>query len=1071
MERDLFGAPTSEKNRRRRSSKPDKSVGNPKSISAVPGLSDLVARLRPLHRRVEADLRRIVAGDLAAQQRVERRCQNLSQEQGVTISPDQYLHTAATVYVLKALFLRVAEDYGLFPGPARKVALRGDICRALRDLAPRFSWSDYLEYALRDLAYLPMAYDLFKETAYEAIPPGDEEARDLLDTVAGLPDLREMDTRTLGDLYEHLMDEGERKRLGYYTTPDFIIDFLQERTLEPAVRDFGVHELRYLDPACGTGHFLVRACRRLDAHLALEDPDLTPLERFERIVENNLFGIDISEFATRITLFRLFLEGLRLAGAEGLSPAQWGQDITFNVYTANSLVKPPQSTLPLFEPGRPPGRQPDPVARRYGRELTHLRVDLHDALAKGFHVVNANPPYVRIHRQEAEVVAPVNSDWKTVDFVQYLRDSYKTTHSQFDLSVPFVERGLELLVPGGYLGYITSGKFAKQAYGRKLAARLAGTAYRLLLYADLTDAQVFQAGTYPALLVLQRPADGALVSGEARVEVLATYRTAGGMGEEHWATLRALLAQEETFGEHAGHYYERQAHFREHPWTVRRGPQDLLARIQAVSNKTLVDHVESIGEDFQTNADPIFCDYITESFIRRYRLERELCLPCLRGENIRNWTVTWHGNRKREQTYVIATGVGLIEDIDQYPNVARYLLRYRPYLEVRRIYGNSLMKIRRWYEFWWWGARLGVPKIEFAAVVTHGHFYLDRQGRYVLRHSAQAMYFPEPAPISPSLLLGVLNSSIGTFLVRKFASRLQHGYVEFVRKSVGKIPIPEPNGELWNAVGHKVAEISTLVSALDELSIHNVLRRREFKLVEELRALTGEANAEYGIRLGSLQNLQKELDELVATLYGLDGTAMMGEIDRYRRPWSDPAFEDELYFEVRDYICDLIENRFAAQQPLHERPLSPGEIAGLLAQNPKFEPLRAIYYGGKPISAEQFVRECMDWDCRPIPFDQEAVLVGRKPKRVDVLHERFFRFDGVNRDLYGWTGWSPEAQANVFLTLAEQAQDKTPFYRWVARLISLPEESPDIADPEVKEGLRAIIGDAEPYPYVVMDRQ
>ncbi len=57
---------------------------------------------------------------------------------------------------------------------------------------------------------------------------------------------------------------------------------------------------------------------------------------------------------------------------------------------------------------------------------------------------------------------------------------------------------------------------------------------------------------------------------------------------------------------------------------------------------------------------------------------------------------------------------------------------------------------------------------------------------------------------------------------------------------------------------------------------------------------------------------------------------------------------------------------------------------------------------------------------------------------------------------------------NALFTLAEEAQDKTPFYRWVARLISLPEEAPDIEDAEVREGIRSIIGDVEPYPYVVM---
>jgi hypothetical protein len=66
--------------------------------------------------------------------------------------------------------------------------------------------------------------------------------------------------------------------------------------------------------------------------------------------------------------------------------------------------------------------------------------------------------------------------------------------------------------------------------------------------------------------------------------------------------------------------------------------------------------------------------------------------------------------------------------------------------------------------------------------------------------------------------------------------------------------------------------------------------------------------------------------------------------------------------------------------------------------------------------------------------------------------------------------WSPPPTYECALTLAEPARDKTPFYRWVARLIFLPEEAPDIADPEVREGLRSIIGDVESYPYVVMEQ-
>lgn len=1093
-DRDLFGNPIPPKRRRGRprgqiTPSADGQPGAQKPVLTAPtppGLGDLVTRLKPLHRRIESDLAATLAGDAALQAAVAGRCQTLSQDLGVVVGARQYLHTAATVIILKALFLRVAEDYGLFPGPARKVALRGDLFSALRDLAPRLTWADYLEYAIRDLAYIPVAYDLFKETGYELVAPSGELTRTLLDAVGDLPDLRPMDTRALGDLYQYLMDPEERKRLAYYPTPDFIIDFLLDRTLEPAIREFGVYDLRYLDICSGTGHFGVRTYRRLDRHLAATDPSLTPLERFERIVENNLFAIDVSEFATRITLFRLFLEGVRLALREGRDPAAWGADLTFNVYTANSLIKlPRQEAMPLFADSRPPNRELDPVAPWYRRELTHLRVDLHDALAKGFHVINANPPYVRIQRQGAQVVAPVNGSWQVVDFVEYLRHNYKTASGSFDLSVPFAERGLELLVPGGYLGYITSSKFSKQAYGTKIATALTGDHCRLLFFGDLADARVFEAGTYPALIVLQRPSDDVPVPPDAPVEVLATYQPAAAGGESDWAALRSLLAGTgDIFEPFAGHYTERQGHFRSHPWTLRRGKGNLLARICAASDKALSDYVASIGFDVITAANPVFCDFVTASFIRRNRLEDVACIPCPRGENIRNWTVTWHGNRKLEQTYAVSLhkpdGGRLPDEGQSCPNAFRFLLKYRARLQQRRIHSSNIQDLGiHWYEFAQSTFSLGTPKIVFPTVSMFGHFYLDAEGRFLQRHPAQVMHFhPETDVDGRAALCVLLNSHLTNYVIKASAGKLSgrtedKARFEWPERVLASLPIPS------SSFGEATAELSTLYRRVREVAIrleenspYELVRHLSYSKTNEHPARIANARSTYMVCWQTLQTLQDDADRLVEAIYGLcpDDALELWQ-PAFKKPWEQPAWDAELAFEVRDFLCDLVEDLFAAQRSPQERPLGPAQIANALAQNAKLEALRAIYYGGRPISAEQFVHECLDWDCRPIPFDPEAVLVGRKPKRVDILHERFFRFDGVDRNLYGWTGWSAEAQANVFLTLAERAQDRLPFYRWVSRLIHLPEESPDIADPSLRAGLKALIGDEEPYPYVVMEKE
>ena len=67
-------------------------------------------------------------------------------------------------------------------------------------------------------------------------------------------------TRFLGDLYQNI-SESARKRYALLQTPDFIVDFILDRTLEPALKEFPLDGFRLIDPACGSGHFLVGSVR------------------------------------------------------------------------------------------------------------------------------------------------------------------------------------------------------------------------------------------------------------------------------------------------------------------------------------------------------------------------------------------------------------------------------------------------------------------------------------------------------------------------------------------------------------------------------------------------------------------------------------------------------------------------------------------------------------------------------------------------------------------------------------------------------------------------------------------
>ena len=92
---------------------------------------------------------------------------------------------------------------------------------------------------------------------------------------------------------------------GAHYTPPFLVDFMLDEVLPWGGKQWN---LKVLDPACGSGIFLVKAYQRLiqrwkNAHAADKLP--TPLLR--RLLERNLFGVDIDEHAVRVASFSLYL--------------------------------------------------------------------------------------------------------------------------------------------------------------------------------------------------------------------------------------------------------------------------------------------------------------------------------------------------------------------------------------------------------------------------------------------------------------------------------------------------------------------------------------------------------------------------------------------------------------------------------------------------------------------------------------------------------------------------------------------------------------------------------------------
>ena len=118
------------------------------------------------------------------------------------------------------------------------------------------------------------------------------------------------------DARQDLSDEA-RKRYALLQTPAFVEEFILDRTLTPALDEFGLAGLRLIDPASPstvtpsrpkTGHFLLGAFSRLLSAWFNREPG-TPERVLVQRALDGVYGVDINPFAAAIARFRLVGRG------------------------------------------------------------------------------------------------------------------------------------------------------------------------------------------------------------------------------------------------------------------------------------------------------------------------------------------------------------------------------------------------------------------------------------------------------------------------------------------------------------------------------------------------------------------------------------------------------------------------------------------------------------------------------------------------------------------------------------------------------------------------------------------
>ena len=240
---------------------------------------------------------------------------------------DDRITQAAVAWVLATVFIRFCEDNGLLkpvwitgPGVRRQEALDAQL--AFFRAYPEDTDREWLQDAIGYLSRLPSTKALVDgHSALGLVEPSGDAATKLLafwrqrnDDGALVHDLTDssLSTRFLGDLYQDLSQHA-KDTYALLQTPVFVEEFILDRTLEPALAERPLEGFRLIDPACGSGHFLLGAFARLLDRWQRHAPGLDSQALVQAALDS-VNGVDLNPFAVAIARFRLTLAALQACG-------------------------------------------------------------------------------------------------------------------------------------------------------------------------------------------------------------------------------------------------------------------------------------------------------------------------------------------------------------------------------------------------------------------------------------------------------------------------------------------------------------------------------------------------------------------------------------------------------------------------------------------------------------------------------------------------------------------------------------------------------------------------------------
>ncbi|HEV2913277.1 MAG TPA: N-6 DNA methylase [Pyrinomonadaceae bacterium] len=652
-----------------------------------------------------------------------------------------------------------------------------------------------------------------------------------------------------------------QKAGGVYYTPTYIVDYIVEQVIGKLCegkKPEQVKNLRILDPACGSGSFLIGAYQYLlnwhlqwylknevkkHAQKIYQGSEglwyLTSSEK-KRILLNNIYGVDIDAQAVEVTKLSLMLKVIEGESAQSVSDnlrmfhERALPDLDNNIKCGNSLIG-----FDFYQQYQ--------ASDLSEEEHEHVNVfewkkAFPDIMKQGgFDAVIGNPPYIRIQTSKRKEVS-------------YFNSHYSTAVSNYDIYCLFVEKGINLLKAGGFLGYILPHRFFKTDYGEGLRDFIVKNR-NLNQIIDFDGYMVFdRASINTCILILSKNGSEYFRFGQMKFTSKSPREV---------ASILSGINETSRFNNKIGYGQIPISTLSSEPWIfLWEEDMSIWKKLDSIEQR-LGNITTHIFQGLKTSADGIYIgdtirdkgNLIALKFKidnKTYEIEADIMKPLIKGGEMQPYHI---GKSSKRILFPYENGELLSEKRlrHNFPRAWAYLTHHKEYLENRE---EGKMKGNHWYAYGRSQALsiMTSPKIITPDYYAHASYCLDEEGTYFFCGGGAGGYgIVLKTEFNMFYVLGLLNSKLLDWYLRKITMRAYQTAYMYTKKYIEKLPIQyiNPSKPTGKALHDQIAKAVKLIITLNG------------------QLLDAKTDKNRAITQSKINAQKQQINELVYELYGL----------------------------------------------------------------------------------------------------------------------------------------------------------------------------------------------------------